>query len=116
MGRCGFILEIDIGLLVRKLRKEHGHTLKELSQKVNFDYSNLSKIERGERKPTLELLESLSNLYDVPMSYFFREREESKVIDAKWYTVIKESEDKGYTPEELEDIIKLVENIRGKKY
>jgi transcriptional regulator with XRE-family HTH domain len=114
-GRCGFRLDIDIGLLIRDLRKNNGHTLKELSKRVNFDYSNLSKIERGERKPTFELLESLSQLYDVPMSYFFREREESKVIDAKWYTVIKESEDKGYTPKELEDIIKLVENIRNRK-
>lgn len=106
---------MEIGTIVRDLRKKNGHSLKELSKKINFDFSNLSKIERGERKPTFELLESLSKLYDVPMSYFFREREESNVIDEKWYTVIKESEDKGYTPKELEDIIKLVENIRGRK-
>jgi transcriptional regulator with XRE-family HTH domain len=108
-------MEKEIGLLVRDIRKKHNHTLKELSSKINFDYSNLSKIERGERKPTFELLEAISDLYNIPMSYFFRERETPNGLDAKWYTVIKETEDKGYTPEELEEIIKFVENIRGKK-
>ena len=107
-------MEQDIGLIIRQLRKRNNHTLKDLGDRVNFNFSNLSKIERGERKPTFELLESLSELYDVPMSYFFRERKESNDIQGKWFSVIKESEEKGYTPEELKEIIQLVENIRGK--
>lgn len=107
-------MEQDIGLIIRQLRQKNKHTLKYLGDRVNFNYSNLSKIERGERKPTFELLEALSELYDVPMSYFFREKETPKGLDARWFSVIKESEEKGYTPEELEEIIQFVENIRGK--
>lgn len=110
----GVRLEQDIGLIIRQLRKRNNHTLKDLGDRVNFNYSNLSKIERGDRKPTFELLEALSKLYDVPMSYFFREKETPNGLDARWFTVIKESEEKGYTPEEIEEIIKFVETIRGK--
>ncbi|TYR75540.1 helix-turn-helix transcriptional regulator [Rossellomorea vietnamensis] len=115
----------NIGSILRDLRKKNKLTLIELGEKIDFNYSNLSKIERGERKPTFELLESLSDLYGVPMADFFRERktlseemfaleddiEERKI---KWMTLIDESEDKGYSPDELREIIKLVENIRKK--
>jgi transcriptional regulator with XRE-family HTH domain len=107
-------VEQEIGLLIRDLRQKHKHTLKDLATKINFDYSNLSKIERGGRKPTFELLESVSQLYDVPMSYFFRERDTPKELNAKWFTVIKESEDKGYSPEEIQDIIQFVEELKNK--
>jgi transcriptional regulator with XRE-family HTH domain len=105
----------DIGKILREIRKKKGYTLEELGRRINFNYSNLSKIERGDRHPTYELLISLSELYDVPMSYFFREKEIPKELEdsvEKWYSVIKESEDKGYTPEELKEIIKLVEKLR----
>lgn len=104
----------NVGTIIRDLRKKHKHTLEQLGEKIDFNYSNLSKIERGERNPTFELLQALSELYDVPMSYFFREREQSNLLkeESEWYTVIKESEDKGYTPEEVKEIIQFVENIR----
>ena len=58
---------------IKALRKKHGDTLKELSRKINYDYSNLSKIERGIYQPSLELLKKISEVYSVAMNYFFEE-------------------------------------------
>lgn len=58
---------------IKVLRKKNGDTLKELANKINYDYSNLSKIERGIYKPSLELLEKIAGVYNVNMIYFFGE-------------------------------------------
>lgn len=56
---------------IKQLRKKNGDTLKELAMKLNYDYSNLSKIERGIHVPSLELLRKIAEVYNVNMSYFF---------------------------------------------
>lgn len=63
--------EEDIGAKIRKLRIENRDTLKSLSKKINFDYSNLSKVERGKYGVSFELLKSLVDLYEVNPNYFF---------------------------------------------
>ena len=108
-------MEEHVGIRIRKLRKKHNHTLKDLGDRINFNYSNLSKIERGDRNPTYELIEQLAELYDVPMTYFFRDREILDDEDKKWLTLRKESEDRGYGPEEIQQIIQFMESIRNKK-
>ncbi|MDN4526739.1 helix-turn-helix domain-containing protein [Fictibacillus fluitans] len=66
-----------IGQRMKTLRLEHGVTLQELGKEIQFNYSNLSKIERGSRMPSVELLSKLSQFYNVEISFFF---EEEKVI------------------------------------
>ncbi|WP_410255766.1 helix-turn-helix domain-containing protein [Bacillus cereus] len=44
---------------IKELRKKNGDTLKSLAEKINYDYSNLSKIERGIYTPSLTLLKKL---------------------------------------------------------
>jgi transcriptional regulator with XRE-family HTH domain len=56
---------------IKVLRKKHNDTLKALANKINYDYSNLSKIERGIYQPSLELLRKIVEVYNVDMSYFF---------------------------------------------
>ncbi|MCH1624901.1 helix-turn-helix domain-containing protein [Fredinandcohnia quinoae] len=60
-----------IGDKIKWLRTQRGLTLKKLGEEVQFNYSNLSKIERGLRKPTVDFLERLTNYYKVDISYFF---------------------------------------------
>jgi transcriptional regulator with XRE-family HTH domain len=56
---------------IKVLRKKHNDTLKALANKINYDYSNLSKIERGIYQPSLELLRKIAEIYNVDMNYFF---------------------------------------------
>ncbi|WP_078412195.1 helix-turn-helix domain-containing protein [Priestia abyssalis] len=56
---------------IKEIRKKNGDTLKELAKKINYDYSNLSKIERGLYEPSLSLLQKIADVYNVNVSHFF---------------------------------------------
>lgn len=49
---------------IKEVRNQFGDTLQSLSQKIDYDYSNLSKIERGIYKPSLELLDKIATVYN----------------------------------------------------
>jgi transcriptional regulator with XRE-family HTH domain len=63
-----------IGQTLRALRQREGLTQKELASKIQgeVDYSYIGKIERGEQRPSLKMLERLSHALAVPFSSFFR--------------------------------------------
>lgn len=67
------ILKKEIGERLRKLRKEKGLTQKELSTRVEVDYSYIGKIERGEQLPSIKMLIRLSEILSIPIGYFFQE-------------------------------------------
>ncbi len=50
---------------IKEVRNQFGDTLQSLSQKIDYDYSNLSKIERGIYKPSLELLDKIATVYNI---------------------------------------------------
>ncbi|MBY6037583.1 helix-turn-helix domain-containing protein [Fictibacillus nanhaiensis] len=54
---------------IRELRKKKGDTIKELADKIQYDYSNLSKIERGLLTPSIKLLSKIANIYEVKLTY-----------------------------------------------
>lgn len=61
----------DIGAKIRSLRLKNNDTLKSLSKKIDFDYSNLSKVERGKYGVTYDLLDKLVELYGEDPRFFF---------------------------------------------
>ncbi len=66
------------GKRVRQLRLEHKDTLKELAEKIEYDHSNLSKIERGLYKGQIDVFEKIAKVYGVDVSYFSYTDEELK--------------------------------------
>ncbi|HHV21435.1 MAG TPA: helix-turn-helix transcriptional regulator [Propionibacterium sp.] len=56
-----------VGPRLRALRTEHGITLEELAERTDISVSTLSRLETCQRKPTLEMLLSLSQHYQVPL-------------------------------------------------
>lgn len=65
------MIEESIGSKIRRIRKENKDSLKSLSEKINYDYSNLSKVELGKYEASVELLEKIINIYNLDASYFF---------------------------------------------
>ncbi|WP_018350086.1 helix-turn-helix domain-containing protein [Longispora albida] len=57
----------SVGPRLRELRKRHGITLSQLAESTGVSVSTLSRLESGERKPTLELLLPLARAYQVPL-------------------------------------------------
>lgn len=59
---------LDLGLYLRELRKNKSETLHQVSKGTDIDSPLLSKIERGERLPTLEQIKRLSKYFKVSES------------------------------------------------
>ncbi|WP_078545732.1 helix-turn-helix domain-containing protein [Litchfieldia alkalitelluris] len=97
-----------LGKRIKKLRTTKGMTLKELGEAIDFNYSNLSKIERGQRKPTIEVLECLASYFNIHISYFFGEERNvvsHQKLDPEWILLTDEMKKKNITPKELKDIV-----------
>nr|WP_245886933.1 XRE family transcriptional regulator [Kineococcus xinjiangensis] len=57
----------QVGARLKRLRAERGTTLVELAEATGISKSTLSRLETGQRRPTLELLLALSQAYQVPL-------------------------------------------------
>src|SRR3954454_20445199 len=56
-----------IGPRLRTLRQQRGDTLAQLSAATGISVSTLSRLESGDRRPTLELLLPLARAHQVPL-------------------------------------------------
>jgi transcriptional regulator with XRE-family HTH domain len=57
--------EKSFGDRIKKLREEKHLTLREVSEHLKIDTSMLGKIEKNSRKPTKQLIEKFSKLFNV---------------------------------------------------
>ncbi|MGW9213398.1 helix-turn-helix domain-containing protein [Embleya sp. NPDC055664] len=57
----------EVAPRLRRLRAERGLTLAALSETTGISKSTLSRLESGQRRPTLELLLPLAGVYRVPL-------------------------------------------------
>lgn len=111
---------------IKELRKKNGDTLKSLAEKINYDYSNLSKIERGIYNPSLTLLQRIANVYGVDVRYLIESESEKEYTQAeqqfmqdldidseerlKKYNLV--IDDQKITQEEMEFIIDIIRKLR----
>ncbi len=63
-----------VGPRLRALRQERGATLAELSATTGISISTLSRLEAGQRKPTLELLLPIARAHQVPLDELIGEQ------------------------------------------
>jgi transcriptional regulator with XRE-family HTH domain len=103
-----------IGQKIKELRMQHGMTLKELGGAINFNYSNLSKIERGNRKPAIDVLESLSNYFNIDIAYFFSSpkkiHSKTELPDIELIHFSEELKQKNISLQELRELVEKIEH------
>src|SRR3712207_7704874 len=56
-----------VGPRLRALRRQRGGTLAQLSEQTGISVSTLSRLESGQRRPTLEMLLPLARAHQVPL-------------------------------------------------
>lgn len=61
-------MDNQIGLFIAKLRKEHNLTQQDLANKLIMSRENISKIERGVNRPSIDTLAQLSNIFDISIN------------------------------------------------
>lgn len=62
------VLRREIGDVLRGVRQTQGRTLREVSSAAQVSLGYLSEVERGQKEASSELLHSISQALDVPMS------------------------------------------------
>lgn len=105
------------GKFIREIREKNNDTLEDLAKKLKLSNASvLSKYELGQRKITPEFLEEVAAVYGVPVSYFYGERrelpEELKKFGSGWVSFIDEMEQKNLTPEQIKDIVEIMNRIK----
>lgn len=66
-----------LGRRIKALRKLKGLSQEKLSEKINIDSKNLSRIETGRGFPSLDTLEKIANALDIETKDFFEFSHES---------------------------------------
>ena len=66
---------MNIGENIRKIRKEKGLTLEELSEKAHIPVISIGRYERGERNPSINTLIDISKALDVTYTDLIEGRE-----------------------------------------
>ena len=107
----------DFGTRIRELREANGDTRADLAEKLNMSVSGVGKIERGERGFKKELLKEISDIYGVPVSYFYGEEAdlpaELKEIGIEWIRFAKEMKERELTPEQIKATLDLIARLNS---
>lgn len=115
MGSVSERYDIEMGKRIKKLRERKGISLREAAKHIQMDYTYLSRVEKG-YIPGTPKIKKIAEFYNVEASYLLGD--ELDIPDmlkgkiSKWYSFIEESERRGYTPEELEDILDLINKYK----
>lgn len=95
-----------LGMKLRELREQSGLSLRKAAMQADIDVALLSKMERGERKFSKELVLKLAELYKA--------NSEKLVIDYLSEKVLYELEDEDFGLEALKVAEKQLKYIKNK--
>jgi transcriptional regulator with XRE-family HTH domain len=63
----------EIGDVLRDVRQRKGHTLRQVASRASVALGYLSEVERGQKEASSEILASVAEALDVPISHIMRE-------------------------------------------
>lgn len=75
------LLRRIIGDVLRERRREQGRTLREVSAAARVSLGYLSEVERGQKEASSELLGSICDALEVPMSSVLRDASDSLAVE-----------------------------------
>src|SRR3954470_2399435 len=81
MGQGTLLFRSSLGDVLRAERMRQGMTLRELSSEARISLGYISEIERGQKEASSELLSSLCEALDVPLSAVLREVSDTVAVE-----------------------------------
>ena len=60
---------LEIGSLIRRLRREQGMTQQQLAKRLGIPYQSIGQWERGMRNPKIETLQAIADAIGVSLDY-----------------------------------------------
>lgn len=107
-------------LRIKELREEKNISQLELAKKLNLTQQSISLYEKGDREPSIDVLKSIANFFNVSLDYLLgksdiRNPEELKSIE---FANAGGLDTKGLDEEDLKELqrqIDYIKKMKGKK-
>ncbi|MED1467325.1 helix-turn-helix domain-containing protein [Bacillus salipaludis] len=97
-----------IGERVKKLRLEKKMSLSELAEQAGVAKSYLSSLERNlQTNPSIQFLEKISAVLNVPVDYLIHERIDQDELDSEWMKIVKEAMNSGVSKQQFRDFLEF---------
>ena len=95
---------------LKELRKKRDLTYREVESLTGIDYSNISKIEKGQRKPTIDQAWTLADFFDVSIDYlvYRTKQENSELSQDEVKAILSNPKFRNQLHEELYNLILLL--------
>ena len=68
-------IDISMGALLRRRRRELGLTMEKVGEKIGVSFQQIQKYENGTNRLGASRLKAIAAVLDVPVSYFFPEEQ-----------------------------------------
>lgn len=118
-----YSLQKEIGEKIKKLRNRKGISMRELGDNLGVSHAHISKLESGINSPSVDLLEKLSDFFNIDLSYFFAKEDDDEILFERDLSLehLKEKynleiDGKPATNEEIEEMIKHIKLYRIMKH
>ncbi len=97
-----------IGDRVKNLRLEKKMSLSELAEQAGVAKSYLSSLERNlQRNPSIQFLEKIASVLNVPVDYLIHEHIDSDTLDSDWMKLVKEAMNSGISKEQFREFLEF---------
>lgn len=100
---------------IKQLREENSWTQLELSQRMNCAMSSIAMYENGNRKPSLEVLIKLSEIFNCSIDYLMCKTDiRNYDKDEQEFRFAYHKEMEGLTDEEIADALRFYKEMKNK--
>lgn len=73
----------EVGKRIQQVRMRQGYTQEEFAEKLNIERSFVSKLERGEKSPSVDILVLISSTFDITTDYLLLGKSDALHITKK---------------------------------
>lgn len=98
---------------IKQLREENNWTQLELSQKMDCAKSTIAMYEKGDRKPSLEVLIKLSEIFNCSIDYILCKTDIRNIEEDFKFAYHKETE--GLSEDEIKETAEILQKLLGHK-
>lgn len=103
----------NIGERIKRLRKESKLNQKDFSKSIGITQGALSEIENNNTKPSIDTIVAISEKFKISTNWLLtgKEIELNSTDDslAEYIKLGKELKEKGFTPEDIKNLLKAIE-------
>ena len=100
---------------IKELREEKNISQLELAKKLNLTQQSISLYEKGDREPSIDVLKSIANFFNVSLDYLLGKSDiRNYDKDEREFRFAFHKETEGMTDEEIKDALRFYKEMKKK--